>query len=201
MAGFRKDALFSVGYPTVKKFRITAFILVVTFYASGCEHELSREDYIQWVTNYDNGLHVRKNVNEFVFDLQYKPVDLVNLERKETNVQDSLKYFTLKIGEANQQDLLQHGASDIAAVQQNLYYYSYLFQNSIFLEYNGIKFPCVLYHFERSDSKNRCVFNLGFEAPAFEDEAEIYVEIASDKLYSLPVRLKINLNNVPKLQI
>ena len=201
MAGFKDHILFTKGYPSVKKFVSCAFIISIVFHISGCTRQLSTQDYIQWVTDYENGLHVRKSINDFVFDLQYKPNDFVKLERNNDNVQDSLTYFTLKIGGANQQDLLQYGVTDAAAIQQNLYYYSYLFQNSIFMEYNGIKFPCVRYHFERSDSKNMCVFNLGFEAPAFKDESQIYLEMASDKLYSLPVRLKVTLNNVPKLQI
>jgi hypothetical protein len=201
MAGFKKHLLASEGYSFVKNL-LTCLIVPVIILFSGCTREFSPEEYVEWVRDYENGLHVRQDVNELVFDLQYKPDDLVRLERSKNATQDSLKYFTLKIGAPNQPDLLHHGTSDPIAVQENLYYYSYLFQDNIFIEYRGVKFPCVLYHFERlADSKNMCVFNLGFEAPAFGDDDTIHLEITSEKLYSLPVRLKITHHNVPKLQI
>lgn len=169
---------------------------------SSCGREVSRKDYVTWVTAYDNGLHVKKTANDFVFDLQYKPNDLIALERGSFEHVDSLKYFTLKIAGIYDKELLQQNASYEASVQQNLYYYSYLFQDNLFLNYKGVKLPCVLYHFEHAlDSKGMSVFNLGFDAPSFEEDVPLYLEITSDKLYSLPVRLKVTLNNVPKLQL
>lgn len=189
-------------YSFVKNFLTGLIVPVSMLLLSGCTRELSPEAYVEWVRDYENGLHVREHVNEFVFDLQYKPDDLVKLERSKNVTQDSLTYFTLRIGTPHQLDLLQYGAAGPTDVQQNLYYYSYLFQDNIFIEYKGVKFPCVLYHFERSaDSKSMHVFNLGFEAPTFGDDDTIHLEITSGKLYSLPIRLKIIPHNVPKLQI
>lgn len=204
MAEFKKIISLPVKFDSGRRLLSFGAIFLWAFLLPACGSEISREDYLEWITSYTNGLHVRKNVDEFVFDLQYKPAELVAAEQRGNLAvaSGSLQYFTLKIGDLNERGLIRHNAYDAATLQQNLYYFSYLFQNSIFIEYGGVKYPCVLYHFEQSpDSKKMAVFNLGFDAPSFEEDVPLYLEISSDKLYSLPVRLKVTLNNVPKLQL
>jgi len=182
--------------------RLTSILFIGISVLTGCKNELPKDEYVAWVTDYDNGLHVRKESGDFIFDLQYKPSELIRLERDtDTSRADHLlQYFTLRIGTANQSDVLYYRATDVQSVERNLYYYSYLFQNDIHLEYKGEKFPCVLYHFERTVTvENMRTINLGFDVKP--NEGDLFLVFTSGHISSLPIRLRITNQKVPKLQI
>jgi len=86
-------------------------------------------------------------------------------------------------------------------LQLNNYYFSYLFQNDIFLEEGGVVKPCELFHFEKySDGSMRKVFNLAFENTDNEG-ADVFVIIKSERISTNPVRLKISKRHLPDLKI
>jgi len=185
------------------------FTLVLGFILSSffaCDSKLEAVDYIQWVNNYKNGLHTVTEANDLVFDLQFKPDQYRFIEQKgmatSYEVVDSvLQHYTLKISTKNGEDLMRINSVSNADVQLNDYYFSYLFQDVIFLEEGGVVKPCELFHFEKySDGSKRKVFNLAFENTGYEG-ADVFVIIKSERINTNPVRLKISKSHLPDLKI
>ena len=184
-------------------------LFILLFFLMSCSQSLEQDDYIAWVEGYENGLHVSRSLGDFIFDLQYKPAEYVRLQEKqwrgghdpELSVEENMQYFTLSIGLKDKQlDFMEYNIETVEQRSQMLYYYSFRFQNAIYLEENGKKLPCVLYHFERSyDLKPTRTFVLGFEKPNKGDEFTKLV-IDSPWLNTGPVKFHINKNNIPELK-
>jgi hypothetical protein len=152
-----------------------------------------------------NGLHVIKQSNEYVFDLQYQPADYVWLQSGGQNAPspdtESTQYYILTISPINSVLDLINNSSDDAEKQEKLYYFSYLFQNDIQLEEKGKLFRCVLFHFEKNQViKGGRTFLLGFESNE-PKEKEVKIVIQSQQFGSLPIRIKITKENIPTLKI
>lgn len=176
----------------------------------GCNSPLSGERYVEWVTDRSNGLHTTYVSEDISIDVQYKPWEYVWLQdqnfnpiaRSTAQVElGGLHYVTLRIKPLqSSQDIVKLNASNLSDVQSNLYYFSYLFQQDIFLEENGKRKPVVLYHFEESsDLKTERTFHLGFENDGKSNDAFLIIE--SEKIFSLPIRIQINKKNIPELKI
>ena len=193
--------------------RNAVFFLVVSL--TGCSGALDREDYVRWVHDYAHELHVEKDWNDFVFDLQFTPAEYVwlqrhrenneknreNYEREIQKIEQSQYYkMTIRVKDSNM-DFINHDISTMEEKQRKLYYFSYTFQDDIRLEENGESLPCILYHFERSvDVKNSRTFLLGFQNPDT-DSKEATLVINSEQFGSLPVKIKVSKNNTPLLAI
>jgi hypothetical protein len=180
-------------------------LLVVSLWlmAFGCTNTLSSQDYIRWVRDYDNGLHVRKEANVFVFDVQYQPIEYLKLSSQNNSIvseqSDSLQYYILRIGmKQGDDDIISYQVQNMSEKQQRLYYYSYLFQNNIYLEDNEVKLPCVLFHFEQSDLESARTFVLGFPK-SFSDEPSLVID--SRFFGSLPIKIKIDRHNIPTVRL
>lgn len=171
---------------------------------SSCHSSLTKDDYIRWVEDYDNGLHVKKTEGDFDFEVQYQPTSYVALQRNLSaaeNLNDSLQHFILTIIPKDGQDFIDYNIQDTAEKQKRLYYFSYLFQNDIHLEESGETIPCALFHFERqSDLKKERKFVLAFEESK-QKPSDVILVINSEQFGTLPVRLKITRENIPALRI
>lgn len=180
---------------------LSVIISFVVLY--GCVNELSKQDYVRWVRNYDNGLHVQKEVGVFSFDIQYQPSDYLKLVNQgnsvESNQSDSMQYYVLRIGLAHSKDdIINYQVQSISEKQQRLYYFSYLFQNSIYLEDGGVKHSCALFHFEQSDLEGARTFVLGFPQS---QGGEPCLIIDSPIFGSLPVKIKIYRHDIPTVKL
>jgi hypothetical protein len=173
-----------------------------------CSTALEKNTYIQWVENYDNGLHVRKVAGEFIFDVQYQPSQYILLQQNKDSYEvasdttrNDLEHLLLTISTRDKKsDFIDYGITDISAKQRKLYYFSYLFQNDIHLEQNGINYPCVLFHFERQeDLKLSRTFVLAFEKPKMESE-ELSLIINTEQFGSFPIKIRILKMNIPTLK-
>jgi hypothetical protein len=170
--------------------------------------------YVHYVRSYENGLHVRNKVDDFLFDVQYQPDDYVRLMRAgtkenyrktlETNNEiQNLQYYVVNISVASnpQLDILDYNAQNLPDKQKRSYYFSYLFQNDIELEEGGKRYPCLLFHFERpADGKNSKTFVVGFDKGDIES-TEAKLIINSSYLGSLPVKIKISKENIPSIKV
>jgi hypothetical protein len=194
---------------SISKSVIWFFFIACTI---SCQSRLEQKDYIAWVRDYENGLHVKKSNAEFTFDLQYQPSAYVWLQRHGAGTEKidtteiatiaGTQYYILTIAvERNDVDFIDYNVKDIKEKQQKLYYFSYQFQNDIFLEENNTRLPCVLFHFERSiDLNQNCTFILGFENQN-SDSKEAKLIIQSQQFGSLPVKIKVSKTNIPSLAI
>jgi hypothetical protein len=173
------------------------------FVLNGCSNQLGQEEYIHWVRSYDNGLHVQKEVDIYKFDLQYQPLSYLQLLNRGNSVDsspsDSMQYYVLRIGMVKDgHDIITYQVQNAVEKQQRLYYFSYLFQNSIYLEDNGVKFPCSLFHFEQSDMDRARTFVLGFPKSNGEEPSLV---VDCPMFGSLPVKIKIHRHDIPTVKL
>lgn len=196
----------------ISVFRVGCLISSFVFFS--CSPDLSKEAYIEWVRDYDHGLHVRKKSSEFVLDLQYQPSAYVWMQQHPAGLRnggqqeasiDSLsdiQYYTLTVSiDHTNYDFMDYNVRDEAEKQQKLYYFSYLFQNDLVLEENEETLPCVLFHFERQGDLGRHrTFVLGFESPD-RTAKEARLVIRSRYFNSLPIKIKVNKDNIPSVSI
>jgi hypothetical protein len=191
---------------------IPYYLLITVLIFFGCQSKLSNDEYIQWVTAYNNGLHVRETVSGFIFDIQYQPADLLNIQQNRplslktaspSNSGNSkeLQHFVMTIATEDGVDIIHSNVRDVTERQERDYYFSYRFQNDITLEENGRVFPCVLYHSEgvRLGDQAR-TFLLAFEKSLDESSAAIIV-VRSDVFGSLPIKIKVAKAGIPILRL
>jgi hypothetical protein len=197
------DGIYREGFMSA---RLKCFVLMLMplLAALSCSRSLDERDYMTWVNDYENGLHVGQTVGDYRFDLLYTPPDYVWLQYRDRprGMQDSTQLYTLTIAPASGADLMEFGAAqDEAAQQRKQYYFSYTFQNSITLEENGEVFPCVMYHFERPvDLKPGRTFVLGFQMSR-KPADEVSLVIDSEMFGAKPVHIKVSKANIPALQL
>lgn len=187
-------------------------ILLLSILLSGCSGLLDQDEYVQWVRDYDNGLHVSKRVGVYNLDVQYQPARYVQLQKMstgsyhETNANEKgseeIQYYSLTVGLADKNvDFINYDVRDIAEKQRKQYYFSYRFQDDITLEEDGEELPCVLYHFERPvDLRGSRTILLGFEQKVTNAQ-EATLKITSDQFGSLPVRIKVSKANIPDVKL
>lgn len=164
-----------------------------------CNYNLSREEYLHWVTDYKNQLRVKTTFAGYVFDLQYQPYTFRKLQQevrgldvtKPLSQSNDIQYFILNVGTASGEDFLKYGTTDLIDKQMKEYYLSYRFQNDLTLEDSGEVLPCVLYHFERQSDKDgaRNVV-IGFDNK-FKNSQEAKLVIRSDLFSTLPIKIKV----------
>lgn len=197
-------------FPEAMKYSVLQGIILftATIFISACSKTLDPDAYIVWVKDTENGLRKVKKANGFVFNVQYKPFELIWLEKggdksKGVNTQnEGLQYLELSIKpETGTASILNIHAGSQQELQQNLYYYSYLFEHDIFLEIDGEKFPCSLFHFERGvDVKPERTFSLGFDAPTPKNGL-VTLLIKAERLSALPIRIQLEVSKIPTLKV
>jgi len=190
------------------RMRWFVFILITSM---GCQPKLTEDEYVRWVTDYENRLHVRESVLGLIFDIQYQPDELIWIQRKRDVLAnagtvahggaESMQYYTLQISSENGVDIVHVNARDIVQKQERQYYLSYRFQNDITLEENGTVLPCVLFHAEGPRGRDGArTFLLGFEKPSEISEGARVV-IRSDVFGSLPIKIRVAKANIPIIQL
>lgn len=189
----------------MKKIFMLLLMILNPLLITSCVKEVDSKEYISWVKDFENGLHVIKESNGIIFDLQYQPNDYVFLMSKENGDGQMLEHdkqihhFVLNINLSN------HDASDNSpqaeTYQEMIYYFSYLFQNDLKLEESEVILPCIMFHFEKAQSKaDRMTFILGFESRVA-DAKQLKLMLNSKYFGSLPINMEIVKKNIPSLKI
>jgi hypothetical protein len=191
-------------YRIIKRLTQTV-VLLELLVLSACREKLAPDQYVAWIQDYDHGLHAKREYGDYIFDAQFQPADFFKLTdaHPASPVSDSLamQYYLLKIScKDTSQDPIRYHISNASEWQQRIYYYAYLFQNDIYLEENGVKYPCVLYHFEQSDISTQRIIALGFETPAH-GAGTSTILIESQQFGSLPLRIEIVKEKIPELKV
>lgn len=180
-----------------------SWVLLILVFITSCQPTNKSEKHKQWVTDYQNGLHVTKKLNGYYFDLQYLPNSYMQMtadgnesEAASTPKEDPLQYYQLTIGlEDEKLDFIDYQSQSTPDKQRKLYYYSFGFQNDIRLQTSMGTKPCVLFHFERSmNLKAGRTFLIAFEDNDIKKE-EVKLVIDSPWISSLPIKIKILKDN------
>lgn len=181
--------------------KVNKVLTGLLFICMACRPSLDKPAYIAWVTDYEHGLHVRRSLSGYTFDVQYQPYDMLRLQGM--TEPDSLQHILLSIlppGPSG--DLVQYGADNEETWQQRMYYFSYSFQQDIYLEQGTRRLPCVLYHFEETARQGKGkTFVLAFENPDPSLAAPCRLVIESPFMGVVPVKIPISKSDIPKLVI
>lgn len=180
-------------------------IIVCAAILGSCQGALSQKELVSWVHDYENGLHQKKAVGDYIFDVQAKPVEYLRVvQSAKMNVDSShssLQYYDLKIQlKDGKTDLLKYKVTDEKNYYEKLYYFSYHFQQDIYVEQGGKKLPCALFHFERSyDLSPIRTFVLAFEKSPQKDQGSTLV-INAKWLETGPVKIYFEDIKIPKIK-
>jgi len=139
----------------------------------GCDTSLSPLEYAQFLADQTNGFRQKILISPYQLQVEYQP-SIYTAYRKSRGQQDiykqklkednKLSFFQLNLGLIQGGDLFAMLAHNPQDYQNLVYYFSYAFRKGIFLQRGDHKYPCVLYHFERSyDLQGSRNFVLGFE--------------------------------------
>ncbi|MEJ0034178.1 MAG: hypothetical protein WDO15_29315 [Bacteroidota bacterium] len=179
--------------------RLFLFAIAISCLLS-CRPQAGDENYVSWVRDYQNGMHVRQVQNDLAFDLQFQPSEYVWLQRngnfdadafesKRADL-DQMQYFTLNIYSSDgKTDIVkQRAEGDEDREKELLYYFSYRFQNDISVDDGSRQLPCTLFHYEQHGTKS---FVLGFEKG--EASLEDVTFIINSPLVDInPVKIKVS---------
>jgi hypothetical protein len=207
-------------------FLIIAIISSIFFRECGDHESLKPVEYVAWVEDMKNGLKVEKVIDDYIFSLQYKPLDYTvlkaerkpgvseqELNKKVAEIAD-LQYFTFQISsKTGGGELLKSGINGKDEYEKRIQYFSSAMQNDIKLIDGKDTLPCVLFHFERTYNLTPYTnFDLGFEYGVEEKKARLAhlpIEYKSKTLlyndHALNVRAvevvvkNENLNKIPNL--
>lgn len=142
--------------------RLILILLVVIAFGACTRHNLEPRDYMAWVKDESNGLHVSKQVGQHTFELQYKPYAFEALlhqhgaavTKAELNKAieslGGLQYFTLTIRSEDKKDPAGSVSTDEADYNQRLNYLMFDMQQDFSLIDGSDTLPCVFYHYERN---------------------------------------------------
>ncbi len=195
--------------------RLGLIIVLICTLAACQKRSLTPMEYVSWVNKEDNGCLVKKEIGQFEFALQYKPIEYVVLmEEKDEHLKKQvlekrmtelkgMQYYTLKITSKEGKEFLKTGISSEEEYYGRLQYFVSAMQDDLALIEGKDTLPCLLYHFERNYGLapyNNIV--LGFKT-GNEGKAEDKTLIYEDQVLGLgPVRLTINgkdISNTPNL--
>lgn len=172
------------------------------------------QKYIKWVEDKGNGLIEKKQIDNFMFTLQYIPKDYMML-KEDPALSDSklhekskelgdLQYFTFTISSVDEKDVMESGIVSQEEYQKRIEYFSFQMQNDLKLIDGNDTLECVLFNFERTFGiQPQCRFNLAFES--VRKSGEYKTMVFNDQVLGLgTVKLSLltkNLENIPHLKI
>ena len=134
----------------------------LAFFCACSSGELGVPDYLAWVNNSANGLKVAKELNDYKFELLYKPTEFIAInEQRTTDVNKELyhnrieelkdlQYYTLKIETLTGQEMMRSGITSEQEYSYRLQYFSDIAQYNMRLIDGNDTLTCALFHFERN---------------------------------------------------
>jgi len=141
---------------------ITCILILCLF--SGCiKRKLEPGEYVRYIKNPKKGIFVEKTIGEYVFGLQYKPLDYVALlEQRGDSVlnnkdfkadKEKMKnsqHFTFTIRTREGKSVLKQDIVDEKELYDRINYFSYVMQEDFKLVEGKDTLKCTFYHFERT---------------------------------------------------
>lgn len=191
--------------------RLVYLLLIISL--QSCQ-SLDSQEFINWAQTLGNGLRVTKDIGSYQFDIQCKPSLYLDIERSagtvggsnSKNIEENFEIvqFSLRFS-ASGMDPVGLGANTPQDIMQSRYYYAFDFQKDVFLELNGARIPCGLFHMEDvKDSNGRRVFHFVFEIPKTEAarNAHLVLLVDSERISSLPIKFTFSsLSSLPQVTI
>ena len=189
------------------------FLCLISVLFSCQKENMTPINYLSHIKSVDSGMLKEKKLGGFVFHLQKEPIPYKFLiHHKQDNfshmeLEEYLKdmggmqYYTLKIGvENSNENILMYQLQSELDYQNRLGYFSFAFEQDIYLEENGKILPCSLFHFERMyDLTPMRTFVLGFEQNPNNENEDKTIVIDSEFFGVGKVKLNIKGSDIAAL--
>jgi len=183
---------------------------------SGCKKSsLTPVDYVKWIEDTGNGLRIEKEIGDYTFILQYKPLDyIVAMEQKSKEIKSDIlskrekalqgmDYFTLRISYSDKQkkDVMASGITTEDEYFQRSNYYSEDFQDDISLLVGKDTIACGLFNNVRNYGLAPYMdFVIGFETKDYYAPAKDRLFILNDKVYGCGIiKFTISQSDIEKI--
>lgn len=208
-----------------------ATILLLVFTAimqSACVQQvLQPRAYMTWVEDKNNGLKITESAGDYIFNLQYKPLDYIVLINERTDTIDrkkfdkdkeelkDMQYYTFSIAPKNgKTEMLRSNLNYGEEYYQRVQYFSFHLKDDLYLIDGNDSLPCLLCHFERSydltpNNKFLLAFPLSKKETSKRENGNKYASdktlIYQDKLLNTGiVKLEVTKNaidNIPSVKL
>jgi hypothetical protein len=199
--------------------RLSAYFFLIAVIVVSCSvQNMGPREYMQWVKSEQNGLRISKEISDYKFTLQYKPVEfeaLLHLGDKPvakpqfdslTATIKDVQFFTFCINTPDKKDPARAISLNEADYNQRLNYLMFEMQNDFYLVDGKDTLPCLFYHYERNfDVSPDNNILLGFERDTLQKEIGDKTLIYDDKILETgPVILTVksqDIKSVPTLKL
>lgn len=189
---------------------ITLLVIIVAF-CSCKQKELDPIDYVKYVEDESNGLHLSKQIGDILYSIQYKPAEYMmlkegGLDQKKSVSSDynNLLCFNMRIQHKNKKtDVLSVGISDDKEYMARLDYMTFQMKDDIYLIDRYDTLNCSFFHSVRNYSLAPYAdFVLVFENKTSKKESNEMVLVFDDKIFGNGIiKFQINNNDIIKIPI
>ncbi len=185
--------------------------LLLAFSMMACSpSQLDKMEYVKYVEDEDNGLKVKKVIEDMTFEFQYKPIPYLLLQTRSTMAEKELQgfeYYTLTVYQNSGTDILGFGDNEGELYNSKMAYLLNDMKNDIKLIVGTDTISCDDFHLERgmeSSSKARFIFSFPTKFSSNQESKNLDRQISlNDKLFGtgkLNVRISSeSINNIPEL--
>ncbi len=144
----------------IKLPNLLCFMFFISIMLLGCKDNLEPVEYARWVENENNGLQISKTQGDYIFSLQYKPVEyIVAMQQRKPQIQskllkqekekmEGLQYYNFKIAKQSGGAVLSENTVDIP--DKEIYLLSGMKKDLFLLEGTDTLY-CKVFHFENSN--------------------------------------------------
>ena len=176
-------------------------------------------DYVRWVKDPAHGLVQSKQIEQYAFIAQYKPLDFVvaqeerqptldkaRVEARRAELGEDHVYYNFRIKNTEGQlSPLGSGVQTDQVYQSRLGYFTFDMQADLYLLHGQDTLPCTLFQFVRSyDVAPYVEFALGFKKPMAAPLTEDLTLVFEDRVLGVgPMRLRFEqaiFEKLPKLK-
>lgn len=195
-------------------YKLLFLFLMVAFFS--CKKEsLSRDAYVKYVTDEDNGLIKKQEFDGITVELLYQPLEYIYLKERKDSIISTIdfenwkkeksqyEFYILRLRSTKTNEIAQHNASNFGDYAQVLDYFVADFQNDIVKVSGKDTLTCLLYHYERNfgiSANNN--FSLVFSKDKQSIDKTVIVDLGIYDLGNVKFRFnKEDIDNLPKLAI
>lgn len=186
-------------------------------FPSCAKRALSPPEYISWIDDPENRLTDNKKIDDFEFELQYKPADYLALRelknqeptaeqiKEKRKAYENIHYFVFKISTAERdQDVLKAISADAVDYQQYLSYFISGIKNDFYLIEGGDTLSCSFHSHERTyNLEPYSTFLIAFDKSRKEKTTDLTFLYDDKVLGCGPVQVKIDkstLESIPAIK-
>ncbi len=181
---------------------------MIIWLLASCQDKVQPATYAKWVENQENGLRQTQIVEDYIFSLQYKPIEYMvalqertpklqtNVLKREKEKMEGLQYFNFKLSTLSGNPALSNEKIDFE--DKNRYLTSGM-QKDLFLLEGTDTLQCRMFHFEGANGilpYDNCVLAFDKNEDNNKDRTFLY---RADKLGLEWIKMTIKAEDIQRI--